>query len=315
MKTALALATVVVVSALAAPAAISGPVLDMESFWPNRDANQWLYKQTYQLADWAVNGPDTVLSDVGLRFYGTTTAYGGAEVQNLVEEIPLGGSFQTADSQTGDAFMRTLWAVRPDLRPALAALSPMDMSETAAPQQFWDALFIHGGAFELTADEIVTWRTELSAGKSWLFLVSDISQWGDTFQIQLIPDLSSDVFLTGTVTGFENVTVPAGSYQCLRVDYVVDYGTSVCTAPDNPDAQGSFRAQTTGFVDYAPGIGPVRSEEALSYHDVMGDCGVVPDEPAQRIVLELTNTNVPAISTTWGRMKTRYVPGAEKSAP
>lgn len=276
-----------------------------------------MYAQTYQQAGWVNGGPDTTTTSVGLRFNGTTTALGKPDLQNLVEEAPVPVASDGGAPALGSsgAFLRTLWIARPDLRPALPAVYAPDAGAAAAPLEAWEAILLHGGAFELTTDEITTWRTSLAMGKSWLFLVSSLTQVGDSFQLQLIPDIAPDVYLTGTYAGFKNVTVPAGTFQCLRMDYLVDYGTSVCTSPDSPDSLGSFRAETVGSVFYASGVGPVRSEEEFTFHEVVGSCGVISDEVAQRIVLELTSSTVPTRPTTWGQMKSRYRPEGGKGSP
>lgn len=280
-------------------------VLDLETLWPNLDGNRWEYQQTYQLADWMAGGPDTVMSTVVLRLDGMTGTFDGSVVQNLVEEVPLPGAPEPG-TPLHPSLSRTLWIVRPDLRPALAATSPVDLDEATAPLEDWVALFLHGGAFELTSEEIVTWRTELSAGKSWLFLSSDLTQLGDSFQLQLVPDLASDVFLTGTFAAIEDVSVPAGIMtSCLRVDYVIDYGTGICSGQGG--LEGTFRAETTGSVHYKAGIGPVRSEETLRYHEGAENCGLVSDEAALHIVLELDSATVPTLPSTWGRIKSQYL--------
>ena len=124
-----------------------------------------------------------------------------------------------------------------------------------------------------------------------------------------MPDLASDVYLHGTMAAFEDVTVPAGTYgQCLRVDYLVDYGTSNCT-DQNGSVVGTYRAETRGFVDYAPGVGPVKSSEGfVPFAEVTGDCGS--SGPVgiafSQITRTLAATPVPVVATTWGRIKTIY---------
>jgi len=312
MNLKLATATLLTASALAATAATASPpdiLLDLEQLWPHQDGDYWEYQQSYQLAAWMETGPDTSTTTVGLHFNGTISAVGKPDLQNLVEEVPVAAAPAPGPQGTSGSLLRTLWTVRPDLRPALAAGTSLNAGPAAAQQDWWESILLHGGAFELTTDEIATWRTSLAMGKSWLFLASSLTQVGDSFQLQLIPDLAPDVYLTGTLAGFESVTVPAGTYTCLRMDYLVDYGHAVCTSSTGPDSLGSFRAETAGSVFYAPGIGPVRSEEELTYHEVVGSCGVVPDEVAVHVVLELTSSTVPAKPTTWGRIKSRYLPG------
>lgn len=304
-------------AALAAAPAPADLAIDLEQLWPHQDGNYWEYQQTYQLAAWMPTGPDTTTTTVGLHFNGLISAVGKPDLQNLAEEVPVAAApgasaFGASAFGASDAFLRTLWTVRPDLRSTLSSTYSLDVGSPADVTTLWAAVLLHGGAFEQTTEDIATWRTSLIMAKAWVFVTSALTQVGDSFQLQLIPDLASDVYLTGTFAGFENVTVPAGTFKCLRMDYLVDYGTSVCTSASSPDSLGSFRAETAGSIFYASGLGPVRSEEELTYHEVLGECGVIPDEVGQRTVLELTSSTVPAKPTTWGRMKTRYLPGANK---
>lgn len=320
MKLKIAIGSLLTASLLAATAATAAPAdlaIDLEQLWPHQDGNYWEYEQTYELAPWMPTGPDTTTTTVGLHFNGTISAVGKPDLQNLAEEVPVAAAPGPVVSTLGtsDAFLRTLWMVRPDLRSTLPAGASPSAGAPADVATLWAAVLLHGGAFELTTEEITTWRTSLIMAKSWVFVTSSLTQVGDSFQLQLVPDLAPDVYLTGTFAGFENVTVPAGTFQCLRMDYLVDYGTSVCTSASSPDSLGTFRAETTGSVFYASGLGPVRSEEELTYHEVVGSCGVIPDEVGQRVVVELTSSTVPARPTTWGRMKTRYLPEGGKASP
>lgn len=272
--------------------------VSMSDLWPNENGLRWEYRQTLEMPE-----TDPVQTTVALRFDGTAGLPGELEVQNLVEELPSATASLAAGGTSGP-LMRNLWALRPDLRPALESRGFASSQPAAAA---WESIFLHGGLWEKTESEIRTWRTEPSFQKSWLYLVADLSL-GNSFQLQLVPELASDVYLTGTVsqTG-EDVSVPAGNFSgAYRIDYEVDYGESICTSEGSPDGTGTFRAFTRGYVDYVAGIGPIQSQEELTYSQVMGCPGIVPDVVAARVRMELLEIPLPVLPTTWGRLKVRY---------
>jgi len=273
----------------------------MASLWPNQDGSSWGYHQTYQAGPGGFGNPDTTETLFRLHFDGTVAVPGRSDAQNLVEEEVVASAPSLA--ATPDAFLRTLWLARPDLRDALGQRG---VTGAAAQVPEWAALLVHGGAFEKTAQEIRIWRTDTTGLLSWVFLRFDLSL-GHMFSLQLVPDLAPDVFLYATVGGLENVTVPAGSYTgCQRVDYRIDYGESICTGEGSSEPLGTFRGQTLGYVLYAPDVGPVFSFEELSYTDVTGDCGVTPDVVVERVILKLTEAPVSTEPVTWGGLKARH---------
>lgn len=100
----------------------------------------------------------------------------------------------------------------------------------------------------------------------------------------------------------------AGTYpDCVRVDYVIDFGMSTCT-----DASGNFtgtsRAETRGYVHYAPNVGPVDSfEQFFPYVEVTGTCGAGQvGQPGFVVTMQLHSPSVPVRPTTWGRIKAAY---------
>ena len=131
---------------------------------------------------------------------------------------------------------------------------------------------------------------------------------GNEFTLQLVPDLADDVFLHGTVAGVEAATVPAGTFSnSVRVDYVIDYGLAACTDEfGNPI--GTSRAETRGYLHYAPDVGPVKSyEEFIPVVERTGNCGTGPvGERASLASMALESSITPARRSTWGQIKTAY---------
>jgi hypothetical protein len=211
-------------------------------------------------------------------------------------------------STVRDPFLRQLWAARPDLRVKIQRM----LEDAACPEHRpadTYTLFLDGElAFRKTADEIAAWRCNLADTRAWLWLVSDVTV-GNTFTLQLVPDLAADVFLHGTIAAIEPVTVPAGTFDTsVRVDYVVDYGTSACTdSGGNP--VGTFSSQSRGHVHYVPDLGPVESgEEFIEVAQQTGTCFPA-DQVGQALSqasLQLERLPVPARPASWGAVKMHY---------
>ena len=299
---------------LAAPA-VAGQPLTMDALWPNEDGRSMSYDQHYESF-----GPDAETADnqIRLLFDGTTVAPDGIQAQYLRQELLSGPALQaTLNGVAGgtmiaaaasDPFLRHLWAARPDLRAKVVkALADAPCPQNAPPGSY--SVLLNGEfAWLETADEIAAWRCNLANTRSWRWLVSNLTI-GNTFTLQLIPDVANDVFLHGTIAAIEPATVPAGTYPgCVRVDYVIDYGTSECV-DQNGLPLGSYRAETRGYIRYAPTVGPVESfEEFIPVVETDGNC-LDPwpvGEVLARTTLVLNSVPVPTRRTSWGRVKQVY---------
>lgn len=282
-----------------APALAQGPTLD--ALWPNVDGLTWTYDVHYESYD---DNPMTVDGQVRLGLDGTTVAAGGVQAQYLRQQwigaTPPGFAAFASPVAT-DPFLRSLAIARPDLRAAVARLVDDSPCPQYAPTPSYSLLLDGEFAYRQTADEIAAWRCNLATTRAWLWLVSDLSI-GSSFTLQLIPDLASDVLLHGTVGAVESASVPAGTYaDCVRVDYVVEYGTNQCVDSDG-NVTGTSRFETQGWVRYAPGVGPVESRESLVLVTGTGTCGAGPairNLTTQR----LSSAPVPTVTTSWGRLK------------
>ncbi len=293
---------------LAAPA-VAQPAT-MDQLWPNTDGLSWSYEQHYESYDFNAQVIDNQLR---VFFDGTTTAAGGIAAQYLRQELVGGPSAGTmlADAAlvvaVPDPLMRAVWIARPDLRARIeqaAADAPCPDTHPAGGY----ALLLGGEfAWLRTASDVSAWRCNAANTRSWQWLVSNLTI-GNTFTLQLVPDLASDVFLHGTIAAVEPAVVPAGTFPgCVRVDYLIDYGMSECTDPSgNP--LGTFRAETQGYVRYAPDVGPVESfEQFILYAEATGSCGVGQiGQPQSIATMRLSSLPVPALPTSWGRLKVAY---------
>jgi hypothetical protein len=305
---ALAAASLLLAASTATPDAHAAPPA-LEAYWPHEDGRQWLYDQHYE--ELFLTG-DIVDNVARMFFNGTTTAGGGVACQVLDAEV-TGTPLRVRPESEGGApavvaahpFLRQLWLARPDLRAKIErAAVEQPCPANATPN--WAPLLLHNGAYRQTATEIGAWRCDVANLQSWLYLTSDLSP-GAQAQLQLVPDLADDVFLYVRVDGLTTATVPAGTFNdCLHVEYLIDYGESECTDPlGNPT--GTMLSETTGYVRFAPGIGPIESFEEFAMVSTTGTCGGPVDTgPVMRTSLKMNAPSVPALATSWGAVKSIY---------
>jgi len=294
-------------AALCAAPAVAQPT--MAQLWPSDDGRSWIYDQHY---DGAPYDPDVVDNQLRVFFDGTTTAAGGVATQYLRQELVSGPSparLLAGASRTishPDPLMQAVWVARPDLRGRIDQLAAELPCPGTRPDGGYALLLGGGFAWLRTATDASAWRCNLANTRAWQWLTSNLSI-GSTFTLQLIPDLTSDVFLHGTVAAIEPSNVPAGTFQnCVRVDYVIDYGQSECVdEAGNP--VGLYRSETRGYVRYAPNVGPVESSEQF-FPSVEGvSCGPwAVGEPVSLVTMKLASLPVPARPTSWGKLKVAY---------
>lgn len=284
----------------------------LASYWPHEDGREWLYDQLHE----ELHPPGPVVDNLArLYFDGTTVAPVGITAQVLSGEIISASALPSRNvgvpAEVGDPLLQTLWIARPDLRPHILKAASQLPCPTNAPAGWYPKFLTGGLAYVQISSEVAAWRCNRANTRAWLWLTSELTP-GSTATLPLVPDLADDVLLHLTVGELEVVTVPAGTYpDCLRVDYRIDYGQSKCTS-DTGEPGGSFRAETAGFVHYAPGIGPLQSLEEFKFSEIVGTCPGVPDStfvgvPLNRSTLRLRSAPaVPAQFSTWGRLKSAY---------
>jgi len=302
-------------SRLAAPAAllllaaaVSAQTPTMDALWPNDDGRSWVYTQHYQ----NFVPPQIIDSNTRIFLDGSITAPFDIQAQYLRQQpatVEIGPALLA--SEIRDPFLRHVWVARPDLRGKLlrATAAGGATCPDIGPIGAYGVLLQGELAYRKTVDEVAAWRCNLADTRAWQWLVSDLTP-GNTFTLQLIPDITSDVFLHGTIGPIESVTVPAGTYaSCQRIDYVIDYGPSECRDQDG-NVTGTYRSETHGYIDYAPGVGPVKtSEDFIQYVNLVGSCGSVTQggETTWHVSLQLNSVaTTPVRRFTWGRLKTVY---------
>ena len=287
------------------PCAVFAQPAPLASYWPHEDGRTWFYDQHFE----NLSLGSTTDSQARLNFDGTTVAAGGIAAQVLtgsVASLPVARATSSPEvpAEVRSLLLRRLWIARPDLRPGILRTAALEPCPTNAIDG-WESLLLAGGfAYVQTASEVAAWRCNLANTRAWLWLTSNLSP-GSTATISLIPDLADDVTLKLTVLGLEDVTVPGGTFQdCLHVDYLLDYGVSECTSQSG-EPLGTSRAETRGFVRYAPDVGPIECFEEFMITGVTGSC---PDAvgTVTRTTLKLNAPSVPAKVSSWGRLKSAY---------
>ena len=250
----------------------------LAALWPNADGTRWDYSlirreldgwpgtlyptreavppipsmqqivellSTEDIADPVATEPTSYF----FEFDGLRTTESGATGQRVVTGAGAMGA-------AGGELVRRLREVRPDLRDRLDALAPPDLRTAGAGRE---PLFLHGYAWEKT-DRRIGGYGDLSRELSWLYLEADVRP-GHEFTLQLVPDLTDDVFLHGLLLDRAVVTTPAGTFRgCVVCLYVVDYGVSRFTN-DWGGTLGYVRTFDCGTIAYAAGVGPVHSYE------------------------------------------------------
>jgi hypothetical protein len=289
---------------VAAPALAQPP--SMDALWPNADGRSWTYAQHYENLEGGE--PQVVDNRTRIFFDGMVVAPVGIDAQYLRQVLVSGPAPAIAlEAKLSDPLLRQVWVARPDLREKISAAVDLAPCPQFHPAGAYAILLNGEFAYRKTADEIAAWRCNLANTRSWLWLISDVSI-GKTFTLQLIPDLSDNVFLHGMVAAIEPVTVPAGSFEnAVRVDYVIDYGMSFCV--DEPgNTTGTNRSETRGYVHYVPDVGPVDSfEEFIPYAELNGTCGSGQvGQPSSRITMSLESQPTAARPASWGKLKLLY---------
>jgi hypothetical protein len=202
-----------------------GTPITLETIWPNENQRTWEFTSTrttfegFSFADTSALYankedvppapsiqdilplidhpplPDSMTSETGdwaLSFQDSITTQSGVTAQNLVElpgGIPSPKAFRTAGEQPSALLAHVLRA-RPDLRKRIlgsrALAEPVDLIDLGP-------LFLHGGAWEKTANWIGTYG-DLDTLLVWKYLEANLTP-GHEFVHQLIPAAADDVYL------------------------------------------------------------------------------------------------------------------------
>lgn len=275
-----------------------GVTATIDNIWPNADGNWWQYEYSWRVWDQTpitfaneIDVPDAPTLDAIAAILGThpigtgvtvldrryqllfdslVTTPAGVTAQNLEMMIydppPSRAPVQTVHGE--EALYARILAARPDLRdgimPFLRASNQFIPAELfaggfKAPAQIIDlgTILIHDGAWWKTTDWIGTYG-DLEQRLAWKFIEADITP-GHEFSYQLIPSLSSDVWMHCRVARLVNVDTPAGAFKgAVEFIYMIDLGIQEydLVAPSE-----YARVIEYGSVVYAPNYGPVYCNE------------------------------------------------------
>lgn len=300
------------------PTGTGAPLPDptLDNLWPNADGASWTYALEERiwsegLGDlYIVETPEEVpppptLDQVAalleehphepvtdedegyfiLRFDGEITTDSGVTAQNLAEVVIWTPEAVGPRAATGEALMRRILAVRPDLRARAAELGLRAAARESASRDLMEPLLLHGYAWEKTSEHIGTYG-DLDQLLAWKFLESDLTI-GHEFTHQLVPELADDIWLHARIIAVGTVRTPAGRFRkavtCL---YAVDYGVTQVSTQEEP-LIGYARVIDYGTVSFAPAIGPVHSYERIFVS--VGETGF--GEGSGELEVSLTETN------------------------
>jgi hypothetical protein len=197
-----------------------------------------------------------ITAPYALRFDGAITTASGVTAQYLRESMPMAApeAIRLAREPWEKRFLTRLAQARPDLRARLAAQGVTE----PAPAWFHLPLFLHGYAWEKTAEYVGTYG-DADQALAWKFLAAGVSP-GSSFTHQLVPSLADDVFLHGYVVPKNRQWKLKGCARDVQLVYVLDYGVAAAT-DDAGNVLGYLRGVAYGTVVYAPGVGPVLCAE------------------------------------------------------
>jgi hypothetical protein len=295
------------------------PSITLSAMWPNDDGRWWRYRvverswddnawTTYpspgavppaptmsEVAALLDNPPAAVPTRVDssryeLRFSGTITTLSGVTRQNLLETwiLPNG----PAGARSGQAaFLSQLAKARPDLRARIrarfASLAPVE--DTL--HFIYASDLLHGYAWEKTPQWIGTYG-DLDTLLAWKYLTSRLSP-GSEFTHQLVPALTSDVWLHGRILEPRTVRTAAGTFtNAVVCAYLIDFGVTTVT-DDSGNPTGYTRQFSFGYVAYVPYVGPVACYERrmLAVGGISLGWGDV--------TLDLTARSLPPVALGW----------------
>jgi hypothetical protein len=280
----------------------------MANIWPNADGSAWLYASTYsdRLAPKTGTTPsphDTEIPSMselyellqsplpGVPTLGATGTYeialdgivttnSGVEAQRVVSTHILVPGFPASQKRinttgSGDNFLRAVARSRPDLRskiPASKGWTEKRSLDIAPPT------FIGGYAFAFE-DSGYFGYGDLDQGHSFVYLSGDL-EVGTEFTLQLLPLISTDIWLTAKIWSQGSLKVGDTTYRnVIECMYVIDFGESIAT-DENNEVIFVKHDYFYGVTHFAPEVGPIRGRERQFIRDSNAVQGLGP----QRIV-------------------------------
>jgi hypothetical protein len=258
----------------------------MANIWPHADGNDWVYDLEFNVhaAQEAVDpvpplptmaelhtalgqpiATEQISSDPGLyrlTFEGNVTTDTGVTGQNLVERVydVVWEERKSASPAGDDDFLRTLARSRPDLRPAIAERLGLPAESLDKSLDEAGHLFFLGAYAFAAEDSGYFGYGDLNTQHAWVYLEGDL-EVGSTFSLQLVPDLTDDVWLYGEIWSVGDREVGGVQYaNVVECMYLVDMGiANVTDAYGNPE--GEFRSYMYGVTLFVPELGPVACQE------------------------------------------------------
>ncbi len=281
----------------------SDPEPTMANLWPHADGTGWIYDFAYgeyegpavtdsapplpslqELHD-ALDVPVTgVVINEGLglyrlRFDGIVTTDSGVLAQNIVgtlyNEAEKSGTGTVGASDGERRLLQLIARVRPDLRPRILARLGANADALKSLDGVDLPYFLGGYAFA-SEDSGYYGYGDLNTSHSWVYLEGDLAV-GSRFSLQLLPDLTDDIWLYGQIWSIGDRFVGGVAWpNVLECMYAIDLGLVQLT-DEGGGTIGEFRPCLYGSTLFAPEFGPIagRERRVVGVDEFLGEPGGV----------------------------------------
>jgi len=269
----------------------TAPTPSLANVWPHTDGTTWFYDIAYQefylpfpdqaqadksgtedLPDMATLHADLQNPPAGtpsisetcilrLALAGEVTTDSGVTAQNMESSLYFPESSKRNGSplfvqNAPDNMLQIIAEARPDLA---ESLEPFIDPAAKTIARINPPIFLDGYAFSAEDDGIFGYG-DVDAEHSWIYLPADL-EVGTEFSIQLLPSISDDLFLYGSIWSIGDLVKDGISYRnVLECMYAIDLGM-VNIVDEEGNLIGEFHSYMYGSIHYAPGFGPIKSLE------------------------------------------------------
>lgn len=280
------------------------PMPTMANLWPHEDGTGWIYDLDHkeyllpiapdpvapmptlqELHDALSVPPGGDVFEVGsglyrLRFEGEVTTTSGKTAQSLVgtyfDEVDPRRDWRTGAADGERRLLRLIARGRPDLRARILARLGETEAELKNLERLSGFYFLNGYAFAYE-DSGYYGYGDVNEGHSWVYLEGDLDV-GSQFSMQLLPDLTDDIWLYGRIWSIADRVVAGVEWRnVLECMYAIDMGIMEATN-DAGEVVGHFRDYIYCTTLYAPGVGPIMSRERFYFPGVESEWGCTIDE-------------------------------------
>ena len=264
---------------------IQTPEASLDNLWPDDDGNSWFHDYAFYeataiepplspdpesvpaspsldvalafFADEPLAGDEVATGLYAFGFRGEGTTESGASGPVLVSSLYSGPELAAGAASTQDPMMRWVARLRPDLLPVLRARGV----ELELPKQgeLFRPLLLGDGIWHRDAASI-GYYNNLDLEPRLRLAEADLTP-GHEWTVQLIPELTDDVFLHARVLAEVRRKTPMGTFDSVvPIFYYIELGV-VTYYDDALEIIGYARSVAAARIEYAPGTGPAHWHE------------------------------------------------------